>query len=78
MEHNNPHLISHEEPLDPRAVSPEALARWFHEEYERLAPEYGYKTRKESAVPWVQVPEQNRELMIAVAGSVLERFFSDG
>jgi hypothetical protein len=61
--------------LDRTAVSPEALARYFHEEYERLAPDYGYETRKESAVPWIQVPENNRELMIAVAASILERFF---
>lgn len=63
--------------LDPHAVSPEALARFFHEEYERLAPEHGYETRKESAVPWVEVPEPNRKLMVAVADSVLQRFFPD-
>jgi len=27
------------------------LAQAFHEAYERLAPEFGYETRKESAVP---------------------------
>ena len=30
----------------------EAVAAAFHEAYERLAPEYGYKTREESAVHW--------------------------
>jgi hypothetical protein len=35
----------------------ETLARMFHEKYERLAPEFGYKTREESAVPWDEVPE---------------------
>lgn len=34
------------------------LARLFHETYERLAPEFGYKTRKESAVPWKDVPNK--------------------
>lgn len=49
----------------------EALARRFHYFYERLAPEFGYKTREESAVPWEQVPAQNRELMIAVAHEIM-------
>lgn len=43
----------------------EPLARRFHEAYERLAPEYGYKTRPESAVAWEDVPAPNRALMIA-------------
>lgn len=49
----------------------EDLARMFHETYERLAPDYGYKTREASAVPWDDVPEPNRSLMIAVADEVL-------
>lgn len=49
----------------------EALARAFHEAYERLAPAYGYKTRPESAVPWEQVPESNRALMVATVEAVL-------
>lgn len=44
----------------------ETLAQRFHEAYERLAPEYGYETRPDSAVPWNDVPEQNRALMVAV------------
>jgi hypothetical protein len=47
------------------------LAQFFHETYERLAPEFGYETRTESAVPWEQVPENNRALMEAVAAEVL-------
>ena len=51
-------------------VEAEAVARLFHETYERLAPSFGYETRKASAVPWEDVPENNRRLMIAVAGEV--------
>jgi hypothetical protein len=47
------------------------LAERFHEAYERLAPQFDYKTRKETAVPWAQVPEQNRLLMIAVCADLL-------
>lgn len=50
---------------------PEDLARRFHEAYERLAPSFGYETREESAVPWDDVPEQNRALMIAVCAELL-------
>ena len=47
----------------------EAIARNFHERYERLAPERGYKTRKASAVPWEDVPPENKALMVAVVRS---------
>jgi hypothetical protein len=59
--------------LSPQVSSPEELARLFHETYERLAPEYGYKTREASAVPWDDVPAQNKSLMIAVAAHVLSK-----
>lgn len=49
----------------------DVIARRFHEAYERLAPEFGYETRRESAVPWEDVPEQNKALMIAVATEVV-------
>jgi hypothetical protein len=51
--------------------SPEDLARRFHEAYERLAPSHGYETREATAVPWDDVPEDNRNLMIATADAVL-------
>lgn len=49
----------------------EEIARLFHETYERLAPNFGYETRKTSAVPWEDVPENNKQLMIAVVSEVL-------
>lgn len=58
-------------PLDEIRHMAEELARQFHEAYERLAPSFGYETRKESAVPWDDVPEQNRSLMVAVCAEVL-------
>lgn len=53
------------------AITPEAVAELFHTTYERLAPAFGYETRRESAVSWEQVPEANKRLMIAVAAEVL-------
>lgn len=55
--------------LDERAA--QYVAVCFHSHYERLAPDFGYVTRPDSAVPWSQVPEQNRRLMVAVAGHVI-------
>ena len=49
------------------------LARLFHETYERYAPDFGYETRKDSAVPWEDVPQQNKDLMVAVADHVLDQ-----
>lgn len=50
----------------------ERIASRFHEAYERLAPLHGYETREASAVPWADVPEQNKSLMVAVVESLLE------
>ena len=58
-------------PSDPHSA--EALAQAFHENYERLAPSFGYETRKDSAVEWAEVPEPNRSLMIAVAAALIEQ-----
>lgn len=56
---------------DVQETPPEELAKKFHEAYERLAPGFGYETRKESAKPWADVPENNRKLMTAVCAEVL-------
>lgn len=52
----------------------EELARKFHETYERLAPDFGYKTRKASAKPWGDVPKDNKQLMIAVCKEILQPY----
>lgn len=59
--------------------SAEDIARAFHERYEHLAPEHSYRTRKESAVPWEDVPENNKSLMIAVVrGLIADGIVSPG
>ena len=68
-------------PLEARIVElegdvwsdPELLAHFFHDEYERLAPAYGYETRKDSDDAWADVPEKDKALMIAVCESVIEQ-----
>lgn len=55
----------------------EELANFFHDNYEALAPKFNYQTQAESAVPWQQVPENNRQLMIAVCSKVLDLLDSE-
>lgn len=55
----------------------EGIAKAFHDTYERLAPEHGYETPEASA--WEEVPENNRNLMIAVVEVLLdENIISEG
>jgi hypothetical protein len=57
-------------------MNTEQLARLFHEKYEELAPNFGYKTRQETSVPWEQIPEgsPNKRLMIAVASEIIHQW----
>lgn len=49
----------------------EMVASEFHRNYELLAPKYGYETRKESAVAWSDVPDNNKRLMTAVVAKLI-------
>lgn len=52
--------------------SAERIAREFHDTYERMAPGFGYQTRFPS-YSWEMVPENNRDLMIAVVRALISR-----
>lgn len=56
-------------------MNPDAdrIAREFHETYEYLAPDFSYKTREASSVPWQDVPENNKNLMTAVVDNLMQR-----
>lgn len=62
----------------PQVDMAEALARYFHETYESLAPEHGWETQPRSRKQWDEVPVENRSLMVAVAKEVLEHWFPVG
>jgi hypothetical protein len=63
-----------------RSTLPEArvLAEAFHSHYERLAPVFSYETREESRTEWVDVPLNNRGLMVFTAQAVIEQFGLEG
>ena len=56
-------------------MTPEQLAREFHETYEHLAPQFGYTPRPETSKPWEEIPDDspNKRLMIAVAGEIMKK-----
>jgi len=55
----------------------EKIARLFHTYYEQLAPGAGYMTRRESAFPWEDVPERNKQLMCATVDAVMNHLFRE-
>lgn len=59
--------------MTTQEIAAEALAKKFHEAYERLAENYGYSTRPETRVAWEEVAENNKQLMIAVCTEILEK-----
>lgn len=50
----------------------QTMAMNFHSIYEKLAPDFSYETRKESATQWELVPKNNKELMIATCAELLK------
>lgn len=56
-----------------RDLEAEKIAQAFHDSYEAIAPVLGYKTRTASAVPWDEVPEANKQLMVATARNLLDQ-----
>lgn len=64
-------------PCDAEGYTSDQLAEFFHRQYEELAPKFGYKTRDASAVPWEEVPPQNKQLMREVCFRVLQEFFPE-
>ena len=54
-------------------ICPMDLARLFHKTYEELAPKHSWETQKVSRVEWVDVPNNNRALMVEVATVILEQ-----
>ena len=52
-------------------MNAESMARLFHETYERLAPAFGWRTKKGCNVPFDRLPQRNKALMIATCQTIL-------
>lgn len=49
----------------------EKLARVFHETYEKLAPKFGYETRKDTRE--FDIESKNGKLMLAVCSEIIDK-----
>jgi hypothetical protein len=56
--------------MNATSPSPFELARFLHENYEEIAIDAGWKTQKGTSVPFRQLPEENREVMLRLARRV--------
>lgn len=52
-------------------MNAEQLAQFFHETYNRLAPEFGHRKRQAKAKPWTELSELNKNLLTAVVREML-------
>lgn len=59
-------------------MTPDKLAELFHETYERLAPAFGWRTKKGCNVPFAQLPQRNKALMVATCQTVLTALRDQG
>ena len=64
--------------VDHGAMNAEQVAQWFHENYEAMAPSFGWKTQDASRTSWDSLPLANRDLMIETVKAVFEKLKSEG
>lgn len=58
-------------------MNAEQLAQFFHETYNRLAPEFGHRKRQAKAKPWTELSEPNKNLLTAVAREMLFTLYGE-
>lgn len=54
--------------------TPEELARFLHESYERVASDEDCETQDKTSVPFDKLPEEDYATMLRVAEAVLDRY----
>ena len=47
------------------------LAEWLHNEYEEIAVEVGWETQDGTSVPFDELPEDNKQVMLKLADRLL-------
>ena len=50
----------------------DSLARMFHDSYERIAKEVGWKTQESCKVEFDDLPEENKQVMLRTVGEVVD------
>ncbi len=51
----------------------EKLAIWMHEQYEEISKQAKWKTQKKCQVKFKDLPEENKQVMIALANRLLKK-----
>ena len=54
-------------------INKEVLAEWMHNQYEEISKEQRWKTQKKCQVKFKDLPEENRKVMIALAGRLIKK-----
>jgi len=55
----------------------ERAAKAAHDKYEEYAPMVGYETKKESRVPWEDLPEHHQHLMCVSTKAAIRAYLKD-
>ena len=56
-----------------KEVTPEKLAKIFHDAYEKIAKKQGWNTQKSCKVEFDDLPEANKKTMILTAAEVINK-----
>lgn len=60
--------------MNRQEIRKESLAEWFHNNYEEIALNNGWKTQDDCQVPFHELPEENKRTMIEVCERLLNKF----
>ncbi len=58
-------------------MRPEKLAKWMHEEYEKISKKENWETQKNCKVEFEDLPKENKMVMIELATRIIIKFAND-
>lgn len=61
-----------------KRITPQTLAKLFHDVYEKEAVNLGWKTQKKCRVKFKDLPNENKQLMILVADKIIRALQEHG
>lgn len=50
------------------------LAKWMHDQYEKISKKKSWKTQKKCRVEFADLPEENKDVMIELARRLIKKF----
>ncbi|HEA46468.1 MAG TPA: hypothetical protein ENH99_01675 [Candidatus Pacearchaeota archaeon] len=58
-------------------MKPEKLAKWMHDEYEKISKKEKWNTQKNCKVEFEDLPEENKAVMIELAKRIIIKFLNN-